>query len=587
MANSTGNATEGILANGLDVKGNLTLLESVSQLPTMLWQHRDLLLLEVRIVSTALACIYLGSQAALRRPPSASPPPKKKSKTGGKEDNNDDDKDDDYVQGLVPTDAIMFPILAGTVLVGLYYLIKWLEDPAILNKIMGVYFSLMSLASMGKFLGDGLHFLTGLVFPESWRASNGNIYRFDGVKKRQYHLTDSGERAYDEAKKTPLPGGRLSELILSERTSNSLWEVRHLYQENWTVRLAMHGIAKQSFKVKLNDVLGVVLAIGAGIIYQSTKSIFLSNVMGYSFSYAGIITLSPTTFTTGSAVLFGLFFYDIYMVFYTPYMVTVATKLDVPIKLVFEGPTRSSMLGLGDIVVPGMFIGLCLRFDHFMYYYRQRKLVPVKLETEENTPDEVVTTSETQRMVVKPKYVNPMGQWGNRFWSTSIGKMLSPDATPAVQASAFPKTYFYASMFGYLVGMMATLAMLLVFKQAQPALLYLVPGVVSSVWITGLARGELHEMWIYTEDGSLDKEDVIVEVDGDGNFVKEIKDEKEKDDIKVDDKAADVTNTIKESGEPRPLEKVPSETNNKKSSSRKVFAFTIEAPPSLTEEVEE
>lgn len=59
----------------------------------------------------------------------------------------------------------------------------------------------------------------------------------------------------------------------------------------------------------------------------------------------------------GMILLFGLFFYDIFWVFFTPVMVTVAKNIDGPIKLLF--PTSSSwehfnMLGLGDIVIPGM-----------------------------------------------------------------------------------------------------------------------------------------------------------------------------------------------------------------------------------------
>ncbi len=71
-------------------------------------------------------------------------------------------------------------------------------------------------------------------------------------------------------------------------------------------------------------------------------------------------------------------------------------------------------------------------------------------------------------MVVKPDYVNPQGQWGNRFWATKLSKVLSPDATPALKASAFPKPYFHAAMVGYLFAMVATLAMLLAFNHAQP-----------------------------------------------------------------------------------------------------------------------
>lgn len=257
-------------------------------------------------------------------------------------------------------------------------------------------------------------------------------------------------------------------------------------------------------------------------------------------------------------------------------MVTVATKLDVPIKLVFEGPQKASMLGLGDIVVPGMFIGICLRFDHFLHYYRQRKFVPVELKKEDETSGELVTTSEARRMAVRPEYVSPQGQWANRFWSTPLAQICSPDATPALTASAFRKTYFHAAMFGYLLGMMVTLMMLLVFKHAQPALLYLVPGVVFSVWITGALRGELHEMWIYTEDGSLDKEDVLVEVDGHGKVVKEIEDDSKKKDGK-DEEGQDKKEAGKDQGE----KSSKSQSSAKKPKNRTVVSFSIEAPASL------
>lgn len=49
-------------------------------------------------------------------------------------------------------------------------------------------------------------------------------------------------------------------------------------------------------------------------------------------------------------------------------MVTVAKSFDVPIKLMFpynwdESPPKFSMLGLGDIVIPGIFVALCLKYD--------------------------------------------------------------------------------------------------------------------------------------------------------------------------------------------------------------------------------
>lgn len=272
----------------------------------------------------------------------------------------------------------------------------------------------------------------------------------------------------------------------------------------------------------------------------------------------------------------------------SPYMVTVATKLDAPVKLVFQGPTRASMLGLGDIVIPGMFIGLCLRFDQYMYYYRQQKLKEVELKTDDESSGSIVTNKETQRMVVKPDYVNPQGQWGDRFWATKLSKILTPDATPELRASAFPKPYFHAALVGYLLAMVATLGMLLAFNHAQPALLYLVPGVVLSVWITGAVRGEIRDMWKYTEDGSLDNTDVIVEVDGDGNIIKEIQDNKVKDDEKgknKEDAKEDSTFLYEEKvvsekvgGESGDAALTATKADKAKVGPYPVFLFSIEAP---------
>ncbi|KAI1392032.1 signal peptide peptidase-domain-containing protein [Hypoxylon trugodes] len=570
-------------------EADLTFSEKLATLPTVLWENSDMFVLEGRIIFAAMTCIYIASYASLRRPPSAQSP--KKGKKGARKE--DQDEEDQIIHGLEPSDAILMPLMAGVVLVGLYYLIKWLEDPDILNKILRFYFSALSLASSGKLFADTLHSLTSFVFPTVWVAKDGKIWHIDSAKRSHWSKTsDSLEQVWDDKKRTPFPG-RWSESSISDAKNSLLWEVRHLLREQWTVRTAIHGIMHETVKVKFNDILGIVLAVVANVIYYTTNSTLLSNIMGYSFSYTGIILMSPTTFTTGTGLLFGLFLYDIYMVFYTPYMVTVATKLDVPIKLVFEGPKKGSMLGLGDIVLPGIFIALCLRFDHYLYYHKQRKLVPVELKSEDESSGQLVTNTETQRMVVKPDYVNPQGQWGDRFWSTSLRKTFSPDATPALKASAFPKTYFYAAMVGYFFAMIATLAMLFVFRHAQPALLYLVPGVVCAVWFTGLVRGELREMWTYTEDGKLDTTDTIVQVDGNGNVIDVISDKK---DGKSDDKSKEEQKTLTDgkssnkdtSSAGQADEKKPDGNHTeperklefkKKDGGYPVFLFSIEAPP--------
>jgi len=67
------------------------------------------------------------------------------------------------------------------------------------------------------------------------------------------------------------------------------------------------------------------------------------------------------TFKNGFLLLTLLFFYDIFFVFGTDIMLTVAKGIDAPIKLLFprdwyheDGP-KFALLGLGDIVMPGFF----------------------------------------------------------------------------------------------------------------------------------------------------------------------------------------------------------------------------------------
>ncbi|XP_060197231.1 signal peptide peptidase-like isoform X2 [Lycium barbarum] len=113
----------------------------------------------------------------------------------------------------------------------------------------------------------------------------------------------------------------------------------------------------------------IVAAIPGAIFcawYAKQKHWLANNVLGLAFSVQAIEMLSLGSFKTGAILLAGLFVYDIFWVFFTPVMVSVAKSFDTPIKLLF--PTSDlkrpfSMLGLGDIVIPGIFVALALRFD--------------------------------------------------------------------------------------------------------------------------------------------------------------------------------------------------------------------------------
>ena len=160
--------------------------------------------------------------------------------------------------------------------------------------------------------------------------------------------------------------------------------------------------------------------------------------------------LISTHLKIAATLLCLLFFYDIFWVFGTPVMVTVAKKLDGPIKLLFprslvkndEGKLDLSLLGLGDIVIPGFLISFMLRFDA-----------------------------------------------NNARLPTSYNPSIS-----------FPKPYFHSIMFGYVAGLATTLLMMTKFKAAQPALLYLVPSCLGSALLCALWRGELKVLFAYNEE---------------------------------------------------------------------------------------
>ena len=142
-------------------------------------------------------------------------------------------------------------------------------------------------------------------------------------------------------------------------------------------------------------------------------------------------------------------------------MVTVAKSFEAPIKLVFpqdlleNGPLAANnfaMLGLGDIVIPGIFIALLLRFD-----LRSMKKTPAV----GGAADSTSTTEE------EPK-----------------------------------KIYFYTGFIAYISGLLLTIFIMHVYKHAQPALLYLVPACVGAPIVVATLRGELTTLFSY-DDGAV------------------------------------------------------------------------------------
>lgn len=239
---------------------------------------------------------------------------------------------------------------------------------------------------------------------------------------------------------------------------------------------ATHSFFNDFVEVSAVDVGGLVLAVPVAVLYARTKLWLANNILAVSLALSAIEMLALGDFKSGAVLLSGLFFYDIFWVFGSKrvfganVMVTVAKKFDGPIKLLFpkaQGfrwaaavrslPTREfSMLGLGDIVIPGLFVALLLRWD-----MRHTPVAPAPAEGEEAAPP------------------------------TLVG----------------PRPYYHTVLVGYTVGLVVTLVALNVFDAAQPALLYIVPACLLASVGLALYRGEMRELWAYTEEEEEEEEE--------------------------------------------------------------------------------
>lgn len=182
-----------------------------------------------------------------------------------------------------------------------------------------------------------------------------------------------------------------------------------------------------------------LLALAIGVWYFMKKHWIANNIFGLAFAVNGIEFLQLNKVVNGCILLGGLFLYDVFWVFGTNVMVTVAKSFDAPIKLIFPQDLiehgiyadKYALLGLGDIVIPGIFIALLLRFD--MSLNRNSKI------------------------------------------------------------------YFYSSFVAYVLALFCTIFVMHVFKHAQPALLYIVPLCVLIPLFVALIKGDLKKMFTYRD----------------------------------------------------------------------------------------
>lgn len=191
----------------------------------------------------------------------------------------------------------------------------------------------------------------------------------------------------------------------------------------------------------LNTLLSILSILFTGY-YVWSKNWIASNIFGLAFSTSAIGLMQLDSFFTGMTLLAGLFVYDIFWVFGTNVMVKVATSFDVPVKMLFprnillKPMSEFSMLGLGDIVIPGVYVAFSLKFDEYL-------------------KSKGLTTC---------------------------------------------RCYFWTSFLFYIGGLTTTMAVMHTVKKAQPALLYLSPACILSTLLVGLIKGQFREIFSFTTE---------------------------------------------------------------------------------------
>lgn len=227
-------------------------------------------------------------------------------------------------ESLTKKDAIRFPLVGSVALASLFFLFKLLPKDLV-NFALGFYFVFIGIIATTATL---LPLLLPL-FPDSFQNTLCGPFR-------------------------PKLPGRLTDWIPSAKFQEKLNDFQEALDFSTTPAELIIGS------------LCSVLCCG----YLITKHWLLNNFLGLAFAIEGIEYINITSTRTGILLLTGLFFYDIFWVFFTSVMVSVATAFDAPIKLMFPKPeppvnakSPYSILGLGDVVIPGTFVSLVLRYD--------------------------------------------------------------------------------------------------------------------------------------------------------------------------------------------------------------------------------
>lgn len=136
-----------------------------------------------------------------------------------------------------------------------------------------------------------------------------------------------------------------------------------------------HTLHRKIYDIKLYKIISFIISLVIIYYWYTTRHWILNNFLAYCLCFLILSIFAIKDFKVSAIILICLFVYDVFWVFFSQkifdqnVMVVAATSMNIPNKLEIPlffstDPIRScTFLGLGDIVLPGMIIKYCKRFD--------------------------------------------------------------------------------------------------------------------------------------------------------------------------------------------------------------------------------
>lgn len=242
--------------------------------------------------------------------------------------------------------SLILPVFGSVVLVIFYQLIKFNYIDAVV-KFLNYYIILMSFSSNMS----SMNFIFTLL-------------------NNKLHFMENYQISLNP---TDLPAGYLSDIDYDEL------EVKR--QQNFKNYLNLNGFTlitpfeiypKHSIIFNYGSLFALFASLFITVNYFLTGSFIYSNIIAINFMINTLTLVKFPSIKVATLFLSLFFIYDIYFVFGSDVMVTVAKTVDLPMKLlvpILDGETiRFSLLGLGDIIIPGEFCLICyeLGLDYFI-----------------------------------------------------------------------------------------------------------------------------------------------------------------------------------------------------------------------------